>query len=306
MSAKKQTKKREHHSKQHLKDTWYGDFTELYPADDGTQGKTKLQYRTKTTKAGDYIECDLYPAIETNMDIERNRKQRRMLEKVRRCKMKNKVKYLGHLLNANFGENDYIVTLTTSQPASAEEARKNARNFIVRLQRRAKKDGHELHYLYIIESTGKEDRQRWHIHMVTDGGWIRREDIEDIWKKGKNSGLVRTDRVQEQAKGLEGFAVYITQRKETQEKLMTHAWAASTNLKKPEVHVSKSRFNGKAVKAVLDDVETNAQAYFEKAYPGYELVERPEVRYSDFLPGAYITAWMRKKGTQKRGWRDRK
>ena len=38
-----------------------------------------------------------------------------------------------------------------------------------------------------------------------------------------------------------------------------------------------------------------AAEIFEKVYPGYRLVEEPEVRVSDYVPGAFIYARMRRR-----------
>ena len=45
---------------------------------------------------------------------------------------------------------------------------------------------------------------------------------------------------------------------------------------------------------IAQDAESKAKAEFEKRYPGYRLIEQPEIRYSDMMPGAYIYACMRK------------
>ena len=263
-------------------------------------GEGVLEYRTRTTKGGAYMEVNLFPAVDLGAVLPDNnraakRASGRFQRKWENANMKRRRGMLIHLLNANFDKHDIIAHLTTSEPMNDEEARRHQQNFVRRLKRLAKKRAHELHWVYVPEETGKGERRRWHLHMVLDGGWITRDELEDVWEKGKGHGMAKVERVKSQEKGLAGFAMYITQRKSTQEKMLKRAWSCSKNLKKPTVSVSKSKFSRKSVAGIIEQARDNANVYFEHAYPGYTLIERPEISYSDFLPGAYITAWMKKR-----------
>ena len=247
-----------------------------------------MLYRTKEIHAGEFLDIEMYPVID--MDHAGHARQNRTRPCQQALNAKNAQKKLARLMNANFGKGDLLVHLTCGENWDEETAMRQARNFISRLRTRAKKALAALKYIYVLETTGEGERMRHHIHMVMNGGWIGRDDVEKLW----GHGLSRVDRYQEQDSGLKGFAMYITQRKSTQAKLLKRKWASSKNLKKPTEKESSTRFSRRAAMRIAQDAESNAKAEFEKRYPGYRLIEQPEIRYSDMMPGAYIYACMRK------------
>jgi hypothetical protein len=46
---------------------------------------------------------------------------------------------------------------------------------------------------------------------------------------------------------------------------------------------------------IASDVRMEGRAILEKLYPGYRIMELPRVSYSDFMPGAFIYARMRRR-----------
>lgn len=252
--------------------------------------KGVLLMRTKTIKAGNYLECEIYPVVDMET-AGRIRTGKRTTKAQKEVNLRNARKKLERLMNANFGTGDLIAHLTMEETDDEAGMRRIARNFIGRLRARARKKGVELRYIYVLEATGAQERRRGHMHMVLNGGWISRDEIEAMW----GHGLSRVDRVQRQEKGLCGFAQYITQRKETQEKLLHRRWACSKGLKQPVVLTSDHKFTRAASARIAAAVGMDARAEFERRYPGYMLVEQPLVRYSELAPGAYIYAFMRKK-----------
>lgn len=254
-----------------------------------------LGVRTKTIKSGEYLECEIFPIV---IQDHQNREQRRKKssEKIKRQNKKNQRKKVTRLLNANFGPGDLLAHFTSKAECSEEEFKKETRKFMRKLRARFRKAGVALKYLYVTEGTGAEGNRKWHIHMALNGEALSRDEIEALW----TGGLSRVDRVQDQEKGLAGFAAYITQRKETQEKLLAHGWNRSRNLKDPEksATVSTSRFSRRATwkieEAARRDDWKALKTIYAKKYPGYELIEKPEIRYSEYLPGAYVYAWLRK------------
>lgn len=254
------------------------------------QKKGVLLYRTKTIKAGDYLECEIFPVV----DIEKGEKSKRRKpsrEAQKKLNIANAQKRLSRIMNANFGPGDLLVHLTMEKPCEEEEMRRGVGNFLRRLRRKMSKNGGVLKYIYVIESTGSGERKRWHVHMVMNGGYLSRDEVERLWKHG----LSRVDRCQRQEKGLFGFAMYITQRKETQEKLLQRRWACSQGLKQPVILTSDKKFSRRAAMRIATAAEMDAREEFEKRYPGYQIIEQPTVKYSDMLPGAYIYAMMVKK-----------
>ena len=247
-----------------------------------------MLYRTKETYAGEFLDVEMYPVLD--MDHAGHGRGNCTKEAQKRLNAKNAQKKLGQLMNANFGKGDLLVHLTCAKNWDEEAAMRQTRNFISRLRTRAKKAGAELKYIYVIETTGENAKRRHHIHMVMNGGWISRDDVEKLWVHG----LSRVDRYQDQDAGLKGFAMYITQRKSTQEKLLRRKWAGSKNLIKPTTRESSTRFSRRSAMKIAMNAEADAKKEFEKRYPGYRLIEMPEIRYNDMMPGAYIYASMRR------------
>lgn len=253
----------------------------------GRLGRGKLRLRTKTIKSGDYLECEIFPLVPVDAGG-RSRKRTRTPECIRRANERAAVKSLERLLNCNFGPGDLLVHLTNADECSFAEMRRRVRNWLRRVKGRYAKAGTACDYVYVIETTGNGERERHHLHAVIRGGALSRDELEQIW----GHGLARIDRCQRQDKGLAGFAHYITQKKATQERLMSRRWGCSKGLKRPKVTVSDTKFTRAAAARIAEAAEMDARAEFERRYPGYRLVEQPLVRRSDWMPGAYIYAFM--------------
>ena len=268
-----------------------------YALPDRPQGKSGragvLMQRTKTVKAGDFLECEIFPVVMMD-SAQREKRRKKSKEEITRANEERARRKLERLLNANFGEGDLLLHLTMAKPCPYAEMQQAVRNYIARLKYRAEKTCTACKYVYVIETTGEGERQRHHVHMVLgtrDGQWITRDAAECLWKHG----LARADRCQRQEKGLCGFARYITMRKATQERLMRRSWGASKGLRQPTVTVSDRKFTRGAAGRIARGVEEDARAIFEKKYPGYRLIQDSvKIKYSDFLPGAYIYAFMEK------------
>lgn len=245
-----------------------------------------LGMRTKTTKAGKYLEAEIFPLFGVENGSREKRKGSSAAQK--KLNTKNAIKKLQRLMNANFGSGDMLVHLTDAKAQTEEEAKKAVKNWLRRVRRISEKQGKKLEYIYVMEQTGAEGHEKWHCHMVMRGGILGRDEAEKMWGRG----LSRIDRYQEQEKGLCGFANYITQRKETQEKVLRRKWACSKGLKKAQTTTSDTKFSRRAAMDLTKAVYADAKKIFEKKYPGYRLVEEPEIKFSDFMPGAYIYAFM--------------
>lgn len=261
----------------------YGQGTQPHPGRKGL-----LMEKTRTIRSGDWLEVEIFPIVDVETGVIRDRKRKKSPEAVRRINERNAVKRLERLMNCNFGPGDLLPHLTMAKSCTFEEMQKTVRNFVKRLQRRAKKQGVALRYIYVIETTGEGNRQKHHVHMCVNGGWISREEMESMWRWG----LARVDRCQRMEKGLAGFANYITQRKETQKRLMQRRWGASKGLKQPQITENKRKFSRRACEKIARGVMEDARAIFEKQYPGFRLIEQPLIRWSEFLPGCYIYAMM--------------
>lgn len=274
-----------------MRETWVEADREEYLLDGpGTMGRGRMRLRTKTIRSGDYLECEIYPMVPLDTGTRAKRRERSP-ESIQRANERAAVKNLERLLNCNFGPGDLLVHLTCADNCTFEEMRRRTRNWIRRVKTRYERTGIQCDYVYVIETTGTEDRERHHLHAVLRRGPLTRDELEALW----GHGLARIDRCQRQEKGLAGFANYITQKKATQVRMMKRRWGCSKGLKRPKVTVSDTKFSRAAAQRVAEAAEMDARAEFERRYPGYRLIEQPTVRRSEWMPGAYIYAYMERK-----------
>lgn len=271
-------------------------------------------YQTKTTVAGPRLEAEVYPMYgrDTTATLRRAKKTNVTPERQARLNRERSIRHLVQLADANFTEEDIHMTLTYRNAPSYERARKDMRNFCLRLKRAREKAGlPELKYIYTIEGSNDGTRERTHIHMLTNGD-MDREEIERIWNKGfayKYSekkdrdwfdmhkaelpikvGYANADRLQPDENGLEAIVRYLVKQQKNKRK-----WCASRNLKQPKWRTSDSKLSNGRVKRIAFDIRNEAKEQMEKVYPGYQFVSCT-VHYSDVVDGAYIRCVMRKRG----------
>lgn len=260
------------------------DYAYDRPMRSGKQGV--LLMRTKTVKAGDHLDADIYPVLDWEYSRETKRRGRTP-EQMAKANFKNAQRRAAQLANANFGDGDLICHLTMAEECSYEEFLTIKRRFMDKLRRRFRAAKVDFAYMGIIESTN--GGRRHHLHMLLRGGALTRDEVEAIWARG----TANVDRVQTQYQdgGLEGFVRYITRHKDTQEKLMRRKWFSSKGLKQPKTTYSDRKFSRGAAARIEKAVQEDARREFEKRYPGYRMVEY-SVHYSDFLPGVYVHAHM--------------
>ena len=247
-----------------------------------------LLQRTKTVIAGDHLDADIYPVLDWQYHREAG-KRTKTPEQMRKANFSRALRYFTQLANANFGEGDIFATLTMAEECGFQEFKRIKRNFFDRLRARFKAAGAKLDYLGVIESTS--GGRKHHIHMILRGGVIDREDLEKLWRAGTANS--RRVQVQFEDKGVAGLCRYMTQHKDAQDKLMARKWFASKGLKKPRPTYNDSKFSRAAAARIARAVQEDARKEFEKRYPGWRLVEYT-MHYSDFLPGVYIHAHMRR------------
>lgn len=141
-------------------------------------------------------------------------------------------KKLTRTINANFGGEDYFLTLTYDGEIKAEEAKRKIANFFRRLKRwRQRNSQGDLKYISVLETKG-----RCHHHVILNGltGLSLKEAWEilfDLWGEGYIF-LKRLKRSQEDTR----LASYITK-----ENIKKNAkrWSQSRNLIKPRVKVEE-------------------------------------------------------------------
>ena len=269
-------------------------FTEQQgPASAAEQGVSG--YRIKTVKAGDTLEVEGYAIWDNRKTAAAARKEtEKHREQVQNINRRNSQKKLRRLINANFGAGDLLLTLTYDlyqQPQSDEAAHRSVRNFLIRLRNKRRKLGlGDLKYVYTTEVTHGALGTRYHHHLIVNGG-ISRPVVENLW----NVGLINTRVARPDDYGLSGWAHYMSKQKETQEKASRHGWTCSRNLKQPKVSYADHKLSRRRMRQLAEDLNANGRQILEYVYPGYTLVELPELRWSAYVDGVYLSARMIKK-----------
>ena len=246
----------------------------------------RMGYRTRTIKAGPRLEVEIYPIFgRENSGRLRAAKKNLTPEAVQRNNEERSRRKLVQLIDANFTEKDYHVTLTyAGNPPSYEQARKDVKNFLRAVKRKREQRGlDELKYVYTIEDEQDGKRKRIHIHAIMNGG-ISREELEQIW----GQGYANADNLQPDENGLEAIARYITKQQKNRRK-----WARSRNLKMPKVRTSDTKVSNARVRRLAVDFPNSAKEIMEKLYPNYTHT-RTIMRFSDVVDGAYIRCVMRR------------
>lgn len=156
------------------------------------QGKVKSVYTTKTIKAGNQFEVEIYPSFTKKESTGMNLKPRSSTAQ-KNLNDKNARKKLERLINANFSNGDLWVTLTYDNehlPESMKDALKNIGNYMRRINYRREKMGlSNAKYIYITEYNPKK-KIRCHHHLIMDGA-LSMDLVEKMWKKKqckKNTG----------------------------------------------------------------------------------------------------------------------
>lgn len=156
-----------------------------------------IAYQTKTTKAGDQLEADIYPVFGNRQDAPRTKRRNESRPAQKNLNNKRARRYLNNLVNANFGEGDLWCTFTYDDkhlPADPDEADRRFANFIRRVNRRRKKAGLEnVKYICVTEYVEDEGKKtRCHHHVIMSGD-VDRDELEKVWGQGKRNHTRRID-----------------------------------------------------------------------------------------------------------------
>ncbi len=300
----------------------------LYDLPRGEYSETEVGgIRTRTIRAGDSLEVECYPLVRigpaAGAECARRRKQRPCQEALNR---RNAAKRIARLIETNFTERDYVVTLTYDYgaidrghgsyadavdrweklgfPRCEDDARRDLNNYWRRLKTRMRavgRDAAEFMHLYVLEST-REPRDadpnplpaHWHVHAVVRAPGLTREEIKDLWP----FGVVRADELSMANGDAARLGAYMAKGHGTErigpDGRRLRRWGHSRNLREPEVTISDRKISRRRAALVARDVMQWGRQILEQVYPGYRCVEEPQVRFSDFVAGAYIYARLRK------------
>lgn len=247
------------------------------------RNKNILFYRIRRTISGDMLELEIYPVWSNKAEVRKAKTGMESRKAQKNLNDKNAKKKLIRKINCNFTEEDLMLTLTYKGNAPDEaQARKDIQNFIRRIREfRRKNNLPELKYIYVIEfETEGVKKKKIHHHVIMNS--MDRDIVEKIWEKG----YANSKRLQPDEFGLEGIARYISK-----DPKGTKRWSASKNLLEPKVKDFDDKIKRRQVNKLAMNL-SDAKALFEKICKGY-LFNDVEVKFSDFVSGAYLYTRMR-------------
>ena len=278
--------------------------------------------RTKTVRAGDTLEIEAYPLIKVDATARNEARRRGSSPAQIKLNLHNCMKRIRRLCEANFGTGDFVMHPTfdygcveygfvnkadqraewerLGYPTDDDQARKVFKNFLARVRRYIKRCGQDpkkFKYLYVVEKT-KEPQDgdvnalpaHYHYHCALGGvDCLSIDVLNELW----GFGHTKCEPVDMRYNGLKGFATYVAKR--VTKRTRKTRWACSKNMTEPDVKVSDRRISRRRLAQIARDVQYAGKEILEKLYPEYQLVEVPEVKFSDFVAGAYIFARMRRR-----------
>ena len=260
------------------------------------RNKNIFRYRVKTIRAGEMLDCEIFPIWNTRAEV-RQAKAHKSRKAQERLNIENRKKKITRYGNENFTKADCWGTFTYDDehlPATPEQARRDIRNLIRRMKRKAKKEGiKNFKYIYVTEGKKRSKKNgggiRYHHHIVFTGG-MDRDEVEQMWEGGARREV---HRLQPDKFGITGLARYIG--KKAKGKLY---WGHSTNLDLPKESAADHKVSKrKAYKIAIDEHE--ARRIFEKLYEGYKFLDVKPL-FSEYVSGVYLYVRMRAKSNRKR------
>lgn len=237
----------------------------------------RTRIRTKSYICGDYRHVYLYPVYGYG-GKRRRKRYRPTSEQQAELNARRAEKRLEMLLETNFDEHDYFFTCTYEphlRPGKDEEALRQAKNFIRRLQYRCKRQGLPEPVAVWCTELSKENKL-YHHHFVIKCA-LPFDTLAQIWGKGRAQG----GHLHFAADGMTGLSKYLPK-----EPIGTVRYHATRNLKKPQElqddNTSQARF-GK----LFDAVHFGDPAEIERVFPAY-FVNQNATFAADTLFGRYI------------------
>ena len=244
--------------------------------------KAKKRIRKRFRHCGRYGVRSVFAQVSyymtTGQRIQRGdwqRKYETAIPKYRKTNSKRAVRYLEALVHTNFGQDDYLLSVTYDDkflPKDEKEAKKRFSRFMDRVNYRQKKLGlSNAKWISVLETT---KGGRFHHHIIIQCG-LDRDTLEKVWGHGRaNTKRLQPDRKE----GLGAVVKYIAKEFIDDDKPKNRrSWDCSKNLIKPWDTVndnprmmSKKKFN--LMKEIPEDCEAMRQI-IEGDNPGYELVE---------------------------------
>lgn len=253
---------------------------------------TNSIYETKTITSGPIREVEIFPSF-LKKDIPDEFRIKNTKEAQKKLNNKNAEKYFVRKANANFGKGDYYITLGYSEkykPKSHEEARKNMRKYIARLnylykkqQKLAgvsKKKLKNIKYMFVTEVS---EKGRCHHHILMSSV-LSMETVEKEWKFGRrnNIRIIHPDELH-----ITGLVKYLSKDPKGKKR-----WGCSKGLKEPVITRSISKFSRRKINEMTYN-HNLIEEEMEKVNPGYKFIDA-KVTKNEFNGKWYISARLRK------------
>ncbi len=139
----------------------------------------KMKIIRETIVAGRTILRSLHPGVgKRTPGLKRKARENQTPEKVARVNYRNAVKKLTAILNHNFRDGDYHITLTYAEEADPQQAKERLEKFLRNVHDYCKR--HDIPWKRVAVT--EYENRRIHHHVVCSG--IDREIIESRWKYG--------------------------------------------------------------------------------------------------------------------------
>lgn len=228
----------------------------------------KCRYREKTIISGNRREVFYYPEYAAASG-KRKPRFKKSSEIQARLNERNAIRKLSRLLNCNFTEDDYMITLEYAdffRPGSLDAVKGDLTNYVRRLKRYCTKLGGEnFRYIAVFEEGGKNGNYHIHIFVAADGARLDRDTLEKIWGRG----CANTKRLQpEYFDGLDRIGSYVQK-----DPKGGRRWIGSKNLKKP-IEPPPRTVSRKLARAVLEAAEEKDAP---PPFPGFHIVKKTEI-----------------------------
>lgn len=291
------------------------DYEILYDLPAGEyDGRLVEGIRTVTIRAGKSLEVMCHPIMRRWPEAaKREAKKRRTSAAMEKVNARNLERSIMRLMEMNFTSRAMVFTGTFEYPdeedpglmnlddlwdrwhqmklpEGVEDVRRMVRNFLQRIKNRTE-NPKDVKWIQRIEEGKKESAlgmpPRYHVHMLIEAGDMTQDELSALWP----FGFTRCDRFDVKHDGPARLARYMTKDRRSGGRWVSH----SRNLKKPEPRVSERTISRRRAMKVAGDVYGAGREILEKLYPDYQLMETPRVTYSDYMPGAYIYARMRRR-----------
>lgn len=247
-----------------------------------------LYYKTRTIRSGPMIDVECYPVYQGQY-CRQLEKTRPTPEAMRIVNDRNSRKRFERMAETNFRPGkDYAITLTYAGAAPDDPAQceRDLRNYRQRVNRARRKAGLPRAKCMAVIEYGKNGRL--HHHLLMEGG-LDRDTMEALWGKG----YVNCDRIQNGPAGLTALARYMTKSFSNKRDKGRHRYFYSRNLTPPKVTESRTRISRRQAERIREDADIQGEIILRKKYPGLVL-ESLTVRQTDWLPGCYIYARLRR------------